>query len=218
VNADGAVRWVTVARVRVGLRPKPSATNGQLVEPGLAVDPAGARVFLVQATGPTAEVHLAELAVDYHPIRVGGRQLAAARKEFRGPWRDAQYLGDGLIAVSGYNGVRKGAKFAFVAAGVTVVDSHDWTGRVLDRTATWFTFASPLLLVIHTPDVVAYSSGGQIRFQLRIGQPLGFASAVGRYAYVWLADNRVAVVDVAAGTLVDKSAATSLTPIALAPP
>jgi DNA-binding beta-propeller fold protein YncE len=93
-----------VSRIRVGFKPKASAARGQLVEPGLAVDPAGGRVFLVPATGAAAEIRLADLRVGYHTLRRGGlRRLAAAEKEFRGPWRYAQYLGGGLIAVSGYH-------------------------------------------------------------------------------------------------------------------
>jgi hypothetical protein len=218
VRTDGVVHWVTVSRIRVGFRPKPSAARGQLVEPGLAVDPAGGRVFLVPAAGAAAEIRLADLRVGYHTLRRGGlRRLAAAEKEFRGPWRDAQYLGGGLIAVSGYNGVRRAGQFRFAPAGLMLLDTRDWSERMLDRTSTWFTFGTPLLLVIHPPNLIAYSAQGQLRFQLKIDRPLGIVATIGVYAYVWQSDNRVDVVDLASGTLVRTTAPTSLTPIALVP-
>ena len=218
VDADGAVRRVTVARVQVGFKPKPSIARARQVVPGLAVDGVGRRIFLVQAHGPTAEIGLQDLSVSYHAIRASTRRLAAAQKEFRGPWRSASYLGGGMLAVSGFDGVRSGDSFSFVPAGLMVIDTRDWTVRTIDKVSTGFTFAPPLLLVLNYGRFVAYSVQGQKRFQIDVDQPLGYSTTVGSHAYVWLKDNSIAVIDLDSAAIVNTTAPKSLLPIALAPP
>jgi hypothetical protein len=78
VDADGSMRTVTLDRVLAGQeRPAHQDAHARFAAPGLALDPGGARAFVVGAGAPVAEVNLATLAVSYHelstPISLLGR-------------------------------------------------------------------------------------------------------------------------------------------------
>ena len=67
-------------------------------------------------------------------------------------------------------------------------------------------------------EVAAYTVHGEPRFTLQIDRSTGFDGIVGSYAYARLDDDRIAVVDLTAGTVVDTTAEPmSLMPIALVP-
>jgi len=70
--------------------------------PGVAFDPAPGRVFVVDPGGLVAEVELATLAVAYHSVGPALSPLARA-EACESRWRTARWLGDGLIAVSGFD-------------------------------------------------------------------------------------------------------------------
>ena len=113
--------------------------------------PAGNRAYVIGAGEPFAEVDLAAMTVAYHGAGAGSRSLA---KAVNGPERTATWLGNGLIAVTGSDahsvvGAKDGQSFEHVwwtPAGLTLVDTKDWSSRLIDPNATSVEVANGLLL------------------------------------------------------------------------
>src|SRR6187200_2951149 len=111
VDSAGDQRSMALADVPAGLETiDPQRSVQRLAIPALAVDPAGGRVLVVPAAGPVAEVDLASGRVGYHdvhePVSLLGRlrnwlEPAAEAKTAEGPERQAVWVGDHLVAVSG---------------------------------------------------------------------------------------------------------------------
>src|SRR5918911_5035336 len=112
LDPDGTVRSVALDQIAAGMDMPDGDTPSQLRQniPGLAVDPAGGRAFVVPGSGAIAEVSLATLSVSYHsvsePVSLLGRvhdwlEPAAAAKGLNGPMRVARWLGGGVLAVAG---------------------------------------------------------------------------------------------------------------------
>lgn len=142
------VRTVTLSRIVAGS--ESVGTDELLVDrqavPGLAVDPAGRRAYVVAGDAPVAEVDLTTLRVGYHRL---GRPtsllrrlaswllpLAEAKGATSGPTRSALWLGDGLVAVAGSHAVatstRQGVRQLVRPSGLQLIDTHSWTVRLLD--------------------------------------------------------------------------------------
>jgi hypothetical protein len=154
VAPDGRVRSVVLREIRSGLGgsltsdPERSVTD--VWDPGLAVDPAGARAFVVQAGAPVAEVDLRTLHVRYHtlsePVSLLGRlhdwlEPKAEAKADEGPTRRAVWLGNGLLAVTGFDGhagvdPRGGQAEWETPAGLKLIETRHWSVRTLDARAT----------------------------------------------------------------------------------
>ena len=150
VNPDGRVRSAPLNEIRSGLGG--SSTQGQdrfvtdIWNPGLAIDPSGARAFVVEAGAPVAEVDLCTLRVRYHslskPISLLGRlhdwlEAKAEAKADQGPPRQALWLGRGLLAVTGFDGhaghdPRGGQTEWATPAGLNLIDTRHWSMRTLD--------------------------------------------------------------------------------------
>jgi hypothetical protein len=144
-DADANLHTVALAEVTAGSRQLDDADgSGPRAEqavPGIAADPAGRRVYVVPAGGPLAEVDLASLAVTYHrlgrsasPWQRLGRWWAppAEAKIISGPSRTALWLGDGQLAVTGYDGSAKGHHLE-IPSGLELIDTASWTVRQVDR-------------------------------------------------------------------------------------
>jgi hypothetical protein len=116
VDAEGRLRSVVLDRIVAGSRHPTEADGppGESWRPGLAVDDAGNRAFVVGSGAPIAEIDLASLAVRYHdttrPASLLGRlrdwlePRAHAKGPVAGGWRTARWLGGGLLAFSGEDG------------------------------------------------------------------------------------------------------------------
>jgi hypothetical protein len=142
VSAEGVVRTVVLDRILTGAR-EPDETNpaGAQRRAGLAVDVAGDRVVVVGAGEPIAEVDLGTLAVTYH----GGTRTLS--KLLDGPSRDATWLPNGTIAVTGYDGhVSREAGEGETPAGLVILDPKNWSGRVVDPNATSVAVSGDLLV------------------------------------------------------------------------
>jgi hypothetical protein len=123
VSASGGIRSAPLAAIRSG-------SAGPLdSRPGLAIDHANARAFVVQAGSPVAEIDLRTLQVLAHPPLLRGR----APDVTSGATRDALWLGNGLLAVTGSDSRSSGAA---TPAGLTLVNTVDWSARTIDRRAT----------------------------------------------------------------------------------
>jgi len=164
VRPDGRTRSALLTQIRSGLHSSATQNRSRLVteiwNPGLAVDPSGARAFVVQAGAPIAEVDLRTLRVRYHTlsqsISLLGRlrdwlEPKAAAKAEDGPTRKTLWLGHGLLAVTGFDshaGVNsRGRQFeSQTPAGLKLIDTRRWSVRTLDSRTTDAALTSGTLL------------------------------------------------------------------------
>jgi hypothetical protein len=163
VNADGRVSSAPLRDIRSGLGGSSGQGQDRFVStiwnPGLAVDPSGARAFVVQEGAPVAEVDLRTRRVRYHslsePISLLGRlhdwlEPKAEAKAEQGPTRKALWLGSGLLAVSGSDGHAgldsHGNQTEWASpAGLKLIDTRRWRVRTLDSRATDAAFVAGTL-------------------------------------------------------------------------
>ena len=243
VAADGSVRSVGLDEVRAGSSWPPEGFDtpiGTTRQPALAVDPAGNRAFVIQPDGPAAEIDLRTLAVSYHDLsaprsllaRLDGWLTPTARaKGLNGPQWRGLWLGDGLLAVTGTEETAStDANNQLVGsaapAGLAIVDTRDWTIRMLDRGADTVTPAEGLLLATGRRwssteqrasgmGLAAYGPDRSLRFRLFAGASSWvLAVSMGR-AYVQDPGNehRALVVDLASGKVVGTRSSPVPTPL-----
>lgn len=223
-DAEGTVRIASVDRVVEGtdFAQGSSDSRSRTIVPGLAVDPESRRAFLVPHSGPVAEIDLATLAVSYHELETQsllGRFMrwlfpSAQAKVLEGPEREARWVGDGMIAVSGmdYSIARRsdGAEIATgTPAGVTLIDTRSWTSRVLNGEASGFAVEPGLVIAQggrwdsgeergFGPGLVAFSLDGRERWRLRSGE-YRWMDPAGSVGYVYIAEEEAEVVELATG-------------------
>jgi hypothetical protein len=139
VDAELAVRDVALPRISggwrygKGLEPE---TPTSFRRPGLAVDTAAARAYVVGAPGePVAEVALASGDVSYRSLVL--RRPSRAAKALAGTNVSARALGAGRLAVWGvtYDGLDERTRaFRHTPLGLWLVDMRTLTPRLLDPT------------------------------------------------------------------------------------
>jgi hypothetical protein len=211
VDANRVVRSVLLDRVLSGeYQDEQDQSHFIDRQPGLAVDRAANRAYVVGAGEPVAEVDLTTLAVTYHG---GSRTLA---KTVDGPVREAYWLDNGRIAMTGYDSrswkdASGQEQEAEAPAGLTLIDPHDWTSRLIDSDATQVAVAGDVVLAsesLHDSEsaqpqgrgVTAYDLEGNRRFHLFDG-PVGVRVAGGT-AYV-SEGSQIAVVDLASRSVLN---------------
>lgn len=230
VDPDGSVRSVGLDRIVAGTdlpnegeSPDPAKMRQNI--PGLAVDPAG-RAFVIPASGDVAEVALPTLAVSYHtvaqPVSLLGRlhdwlEPRAAAKGVTGPARTAQWLGDGVVAVSGGDeattvDASNQIHVSWTPAGLRLIDTNTWGSRLVDRGADSFTVDGDALLATgsrwtsegadHAMGLVAYGFDGTRRFSLLGGRAAAVELVFRRRAYLGIGNSHsTKVVDLTSGKL-----------------
>ena len=126
--------------------------------PGLAVDAAGDKAYVIAPDGSAVKVDLATLAVSHHHLTHQRSLLArldnwlqpsANAKGDSGPIRHAQWLGDGLLLVAGSN-MHDTRTLASDPSGLELVDTRSWTAQTIDPRADSFAVADGLLLATGT--------------------------------------------------------------------
>jgi hypothetical protein len=161
-------------------------------------------------------VDLDSMAVTAHVL--ARRTTQHVQKAIEGPQRYARWVGDGLVAVSGYDWSRTASgQVAAKAAGLRLVDTGAWTTRTLDPDTSAFSLAPGLVLAFggswsgatHTyTGVRAYALDGSLRWSVYDGQD-AYAPVQGSLGYVtrFVGTNRrehVDVVDPATGTILEQ--------------
>lgn len=164
VGPEGGVRSVELPGVRAGsrqLRPRLSEYR----TPGLAVDRAGSRAFVVGASpAVVAEVDLATLRVVYRrPVERrladGGNAIGSARRVV---WLD------GALAVTGHDDRVENQNQVSEPAGLSLVDTRDWIRRTLDPEVRVAARAGGLLLGWGSDEaaLVAFARDGSERLRI----------------------------------------------------
>jgi hypothetical protein len=211
VDAAGTVRSVVLDRILTGFV-EPDASDGSNPlgshrEAGLAIDAGGNHAFVVGAGEPIAEVELATLAVTYHG---GSRTLA---KALDGRVREAAWLPNGMIAVTGYDGrvstdVQGNLSESETPAGLTLVDTRTWTARTVDAAASSFAVSGDLLVSycwFAGAGLGFYGLDGSARFRAFQG-PVQDVQLGAGMAYVGVSVEhgwRLEIVDTASGQVVN---------------
>lgn len=195
LDTRGRLRSVGLDRVEMGWE------RERQQQPGFAVDPAGKRAVIVDASGLVAAIDLSSLAVRYH--RLPGRVLS---KAISGPWRVATFVGTRYVAVTGFDGVEAGQ----TAAGLRLIDTANWSVRTLDPDASYLALARGEIVAwgaswtsekaIRPIGLRVYRVDGSRRLSLFSGRSVGLSDVIGRRAYL-VDDNSQTyhVVDLATG-------------------
>jgi hypothetical protein len=226
VDADGRIRIANIDRIRAGTIEEGDGSEyrSRAIQPGLAVDPEARRAFVVPHAGPVAEIDLRTLAVTYHELdrpSLLGRLLrwltpAAQAKVLEGPIRNARWLGDGMIAVSGVDyslAPNAGGEPQMVAApaGVSLIDTRSWTSRMLDDEASGFAVGAGLVVAQggrwdsgqergYGPGLRAFGLDGRERWRLHPGE-YRWLDPAGLLGYVQINESSTEVVDLVSGSV-----------------
>jgi hypothetical protein len=202
------------------------------VTPGLAVDRAGKRAFIVTAGRSVAEVSLNNLAIEYHelsePVSLLGRlrnwlEPSAEAKLIEGPQRKAAWLGNGVIAVSGADystvtGANGEPDVHVQAAGLSLIDTTDWSIRTVDEGPSDFALFDSTLLAFGDTSwgdptatgigLAGYDLRGRELFQVLQGRRVSWLEASGDLAYVVVDERRRIVVDAVSGHILARTVLT----------
>jgi hypothetical protein len=230
-NPDGGVVRARLPRIRVGLDETGPHRLARQIVPGLAVDPAGGRAYVVAANEPlVGEVDLVSGAVTYHQVRGAGGgdvRAMAAKGLAHAALRTARWLGDGTIAVSGEltrtrpdrrRAERTGRTVTRTDPyGLRLVRTSDWTATTLDPLFKSFTLAGDLLLGMNgepasldgadATGLVGYGTDGRRHFARFRGAGRAWLRDVAwPYAYVReISPRRTLVVDLRNGRTVGET-------------
>jgi hypothetical protein len=207
-GAGGDVRAIELGRIRAGGN-ESRRRAGRLRVPGLTVDPE-AGVAYVPAAGPllVARIDLGSGAVTYHALRSldPARPAVAAKGNVAAWWREASWLGEGRIAVTGnYEApfsLGRRSRFANRPFGVRLIDVRDWTIRTLHPGVTLLRRAGERLLAYGTTwragwrrsdstGLLAFDTHGQQAFTRFPGRDVSVLGSHGQLAYVWVRPTRM---------------------------
>jgi hypothetical protein len=231
VDPDGSLRSVALPETSAGMDMPNETEPSDLSKvhqniPGLAVDPASDRAFVVPASGPVAEISLATLVVSYHSLAASVSLLGrlhdwvepkAEAKGVNGPTRTAQWLGNGVVGVTGGDETatldgNKELHASWSPAGLTLIDTNTWGTRVIDRGADSFTVDGDTMLVTGAKwddsarsgmGLAAYSFDGSRKLSVLRGDAAYLMLAWRGKAYLGLdGSNSATIVDLSAGKVV----------------
>ena len=175
IGPRGGVRSTMLPDILSGTEPGGRVTRSW--DPGLALDRAGGRAFVVQAEAPVAEVDLATMEAQSHTLGPAARAADA----LAGPERHALWLGGGVLAVTGLD--REDTP-----AGLTLVDTRSWSAERIDQRTTDLTLAGDTLLAYTYParrgGLTGYALDGSRRFRVFRGNAIFGVQGLGPNALV----------------------------------
>jgi hypothetical protein len=233
-DADADLRTVTLPEINAGFKQlddtEGSGPRMEQAVPGITIDPASQRLYVVPGKGPLAEVELASLQVTYHPLRRSESPLQrlarwwappAEAKIVSGWWRNALWLGGGQLAVTGYDGSAQG-NHVEIPSGLELIDTATWTVRQVDRHSSNAMLAAGRLLAFGTAfgtgqdganqghGLTLYGPGDRQPAHWFGAKQVGWIQVNGDLAYVQLMDANIgnmesyAVMDLRSGRVLDK--------------
>jgi hypothetical protein len=193
-DADGSVRAVDMV--------VPSAS-------ALVVDTSGRRGYLVSAD-TVAVVDLDTLAVTYHELRssvsarrrtVSALAPAAQAKSSRHELRRALWLGGGLIAAFGSDFTYEDRGSSSVPVGLRLIDTRDWTVRMVDEQVSHALLAGNVLLAAGDAKIglVAYDLRGVKRYERFRGRSVAPIESYRGKAWIHVGRPKLQVLDVRTG-------------------
>jgi hypothetical protein len=215
----GQLRLAVVGGKGITTAPLPKLTGGSTVEgegedirtreviPALVVDREGSRAF-VYVEGALVEVSLRNLGATFHalskPVSIFNRlrnwiEPTAQAKIVEGYYRSGEWIGEGRFAVTGMDF----AKEEHTAAGLSIVDTQNWTLRKVAESATELAVSEGTILTFgyHTDEGIrGYDLEGRERYHLLRGES-AWIQLAGGLAYAQIGEgSRIAVIDPARGT------------------
>lgn len=224
VDAAGRIDEVRLNGPSAGVMTTQEADVPAIVHtrrPGLAVDPRRRRAYVLPATSEVVEVDLATRAVRSHRLTPRRALLDRLRDLFQpaaqarpvvgatetrpivGSVRSARWLGNGRIAVAGYDAdVELRASGALHAvnrpAGLRVIDTRRWRVHTIHDEATGFRVAGDVLIPVipGAAGLAAYHPNGRPAFR-GLGEltatagPLAYVRATGELHVVDLTKRRI---------------------------
>ena len=202
--------------------------DARYLNPGIAVDPEGSRVFVVAARGLlVAEVALASGEVTYHPLGA-----AAAKGDVDAWWREAVWVGNGHIAVTGQHFRPSRGRRVMdgpVPFGVRLIDTSDWSITTLDAQSSVMHVSGDTVLAYGTrwfdggrrsesTGLLAFHGDGSPAFVRFRGQDIGTAGGRDHLFYAWVRRTRTLhVIDLRDGRTVNEVHTSRRIPFLLTP-
>ena len=186
-------------------------TFGLCQSAGLAVDPARLVAYIVGADAPVAAVDLRTMQVRRHHV-TGAPALTRSGCRACGAERSAVWLGGGRFAVAGSR-LRPGRahRAGRTPVGVAVVDTRDWTGRMIAARAGAARLAGDRLLVYdgrHPSErprtgagLRVYDRAGRLRYAVLGGERVGDVQVAGARVYA-RTSRGLRVVDLRSGRVI----------------
>ena len=211
---DGkGLRTVTLEQVSAGsTEPNDPQSVVHFARPGLAVDAAANRAFVVSGDGSIAEVELESLTVSYHQLAPVARQPEAVADGGggnlgEGSIRIARWVGEGRFVVTGGDDMIAQSPNGVVQrhenAGLRLVDTTTWQQTVLDKDVDWFAWTGRFIVGQSYPPhrLVVFDPSGDLRFRRTLAA--NGVQVAGGSAYLTLGNeytrHRVRVVDLESG-------------------
>ena len=188
--------------------------------PALAVNEEGTRALVIPAGGRIADVDLDTMQVTYHdlsePVSFWGRlrewlEPAAQAKAIDGPDRNAVWLPNGLVAVSGAQYTMDGDQMDMTPAGLVLIDPSDWSVHRLSDEPSWVTLRGGALLASVWNDgsngqkLIVFDEDGEHRFTLT-REATDLSQTWGSWLYATSSDGtRFEIVDLESGKTVGRA-------------
>jgi hypothetical protein len=224
VDAGGAVAQVPLDGVSAGEMPTQGVSSVKRGRtPALAVDSSRRRAYVLSARPHAVEIDLRRGRVSHHRLVARPSLLDRLRELLEpsaeasaqvGAVRRAAWIGDGRLALSGYDAGVVWRPHGAVEterrpAGLHVIDTRDWSVRTLDERASSFVAAAGLLLTSGPEGrgLAAYSPDGRDTLHMLGDRRVEVVATAGSLAYVRTPpEPALQVVDVTRGRVVGTSA------------
>ena len=224
VDAAGGVERMPLDGVAAGAMPTEAVSSVERIRaPALAVDPVRQRAYVVSSRPHLVQIDLRRRRVSDHRLVPQASLLerlhellepsAEASAEV-GVVRRAEWIGEGRIALSGYDADAVwrpdgGVQAERRPAGMHVIDTRDWSVRTVDERASSFDTAAGLLLTSGPGGrgLTGYSPDGRGSFRVLDDRHVEVVATAGSLAYVRVPpEPALHVVDVTRGRVVGTSA------------
>lgn len=231
-DAEGRSRLVRLERIISGVEYPDGVPAARFIWPALALNADGTRAYVVGAGDLVAEVDLKDGSVDYHELEPSA-SLAGRLWNWLEPTADAKssdrtqlgalWLGDGQLAIHGLRTVATVDGEATEALGFRLVDTAEWSTRMVDPEVVSLDRSGGLVLAWGDlwdsgTGLRAYDLRGESVFQVLDDRPIESVTIVGARALARLAgEGRTVVVDLEDGRVVGATMKPALIPSRVVP-